>query len=209
MTEAGERLLAGAKQALDFALGNAEAGTYKVHYPKASDIVIRREGSADFERIYQLTAAAFNRAAEAEIVDRLREEKALLLSHVAVSNGEIVGHAAYSLVTIADGDSIRRQPALGPISVAPAHQRQGIGSTLVRAGLAAMSEAGHSLLFLVGSPRYYPRFGFAPAVPLGFSSDYVQPGGAHEHFMAAVLDEGQLAGQIRGHVRFHPAFADV
>lgn len=208
MTDAGERLLAGARQALDFAMGKAAPGTYKVHYPAAKAVVIRRECSADFRRIYDLTASAFGRACEAELLDRLRADDALLLSHVAEIDGEIVGQAAYSLVSIHDGDRVHRQPALGPIAVAPAYQRRGIGSALVRAGLEAMSEAGYAMLFLVGHVSYYPRFGFAPAQPLGFSSDYVQPGGAHEHFMAAVLDERQ-SRTLRGAVKFHPAFDDV
>ena len=64
------------------------------------------------------------------------------------------------------------------------------------------------MVFLVGSPRYYPRFGFQPALPLGFTSDYVEPGGRHEHFMVALLEES-MPGDVRGHVRFHPAFAAV
>ena len=141
-------------------------------------------------------------------MDLLRADGALLLSHLATLADEIVGQAAYSLVNIDVGESLYQQPALGPIAVAPGYQGRGIGSALVRAGINAMTEAGYSHLFLVGSPRYYPRFGFQPALPLGFSSDYVQPGGSHEHFMAAILDE-RAAGVMRGHVKFHPAFDAV
>ena len=77
----------------------------------------------------------------------------------------------------------------GPIAVTPPLQKQGIGSALVRAGLKAMKDAGYALLFLVGSPAYYPRFGYQPALPLGFTSDYVEPDGPHAHFMVALLDE--------------------
>ena len=130
------------------------------------------------------------------------------MSHVAEIKGKIVGHAAYSLVTVTDGNCVRRFPALGPIAVSPARQRQGIGSALVNAGLRSMRDMGYELLFLVGSPAYYPRFGFQPAQPLGFSSDYVEPGGAYKHFMVAFLQDS-LPDGIRGHVRFHPAFAEV
>lgn len=168
-------------------------------------IVIRKETEADTSSIYDLEAAAFGRAAEAELTNLLRAADALLLSHVALLDGEIAGHAAYSLMTITDGDTLRHQPALGPIAVLPAHQGRGIGSALVKAGLQAMTEAGYALLFLVGHTSYYPRFGFQPAFPQGFTSDYVKPGGRHEHFMVAVLDQ-ETAGDIRGHTRFHPAF---
>ena len=169
---------------------------------------IRREEPGDIPQLHALVHAAFGQAALADLLDRLRDDGALLLSHVALLDDKLVGQAAYSLVTVTDGARVSRFPALGPIGVAPAYQGQGIGSALVRAGMEAMRGDGHGLLFLVGSPRYYPRFGFAPAQPLGFSSDYVQPGGAHAHFMAAVLDDEAL-GSARGHVRFHPAFAEA
>jgi putative acetyltransferase len=171
-------------------------------------IDIRRERPDDISRIYTIEAAAFEGEAHARLVDRLRADDALILSQVAEIKGEIVGHAAYSFVTVTDGDKVRRFPALGPIAVSPPLQRQGIGSALVRAGLRALAEAGYALVFLVGSPNYYPRFGYQPAQPLGFTSDYVKQGGRHEHFMLAILDE-TMPGEARGHVRFHPAFAEV
>ena len=171
-------------------------------------ISIRTETAADIEAIFRIEAAAFEGEAHAVLVNRLRADGALLLSHVAERNGAIAGHAAYSLLTITDGDRVQHCPALGPIGVDPPLQGRGIGSALARAGLAAMREMGYGLLFLVGSPRYYPRFGFQPAQPLGFSSDYVEPGGPHEHFMVAVLDE-RAHGSLRGHARFHPAFAEA
>ena len=171
-------------------------------------VEIRLENSSDICRIDSITRAAFGGEAHAALVNQLRADGALLLSHVAELNGTIVGHAAYTLLTITDGDRVFRLPALGPIGVDPRHQGKGIGSALVRAGLVAMRGMGYSLLFLVGSPGYYPRFGFQPAQPLGFTSDYVEPGGPHEHFMVAVLDE-RAPGDVRGHVRFHDAFDEV
>lgn len=171
-------------------------------------INIRLERPDDVELIHAIEAAAFGGEAHALLVNRLRAEDALILSQVAEIEGEIVGHAAYSLVSVSDGDRARHFPALGPIAVSPARQRQGIGSALVGAGLRALIEAEHELVFLVGSPKYYPRFGYVPAQPLGFSSDYVEPGGRHEHFMVALL-QGSVPGEVRGQVRFHPAFAEV
>lgn len=169
---------------------------------------IRLETLADLDEIHRIEAAAFKGEPHADLVDRLRAEDALLLSQVAELNSALVGHAAYTLLTITDGDARHRLPGLGPIAVDPPFQGRGIGSALVRAGIGAMRDMGYGLLFLVGSPRYYPRFGFQPAQPLGFSSDYVEPGGPHEHFMVALLDE-RAPGSIRGHARFHPAFYDV
>ena len=169
---------------------------------------IRLETPADIDAIYAIEAAAFEGNEHADLVNRLRADEALLLSHVAELNDAIVGHAAYTLLTITDGDCVFRFPGLGPISVDPRHQGIGIGSALVRAGLQAMRDMGYGLLFLVGNPSYYSRFGFQPAQPFGFTSDYVEPDGPHEHFRVAVLDE-RLPGKARGHVRFHPAFDQV
>ncbi len=171
-------------------------------------IDIRLERPDDIDRVYAIEAAAFGGDAHARLVDALRADDALILSHVAEINGDIVGHAAYSFVSVTDGDCARHFPALGPIGVDPRRQGRGIGSALVRAGLRALTEAEYELVFLVGSPRYYPRFGYQPAQPLGFTSDYVKPGGKHEHFMVALLQESFPDG-VRGHVRFHPAFVEV
>ncbi len=169
------------------------------------NLSIRCEHSLDIDAIHAIEVAAFGREFEATLVDKLRAAGALLLSQVALLDGELVGHAAYSLVTVGDGENTNHFPALGPIAVAPAYQGRGIGAALIKAGLGTVAEMGYGLLFLVGHPSYYPRFGFQPAVPLGFTSDYVEEEGAHEHFMVAVLDENVLS-VARGQVRFHPAF---
>lgn len=171
-------------------------------------ISIRNELAQDIKDIHALEAEAFGRRVEADLVNRLRADGALWLSQVALIDGRIVGHAAYSLAEISNNSKRWTFPALGPIAVAPARQRQGIGSALVRAGIEVVADAGFGLMFLVGHPGYYPRFGFQPAAPLGFSSDWVKPGGSHEHFMALVLDQS-LIGCVRGHMRYHAAFADA
>ena len=96
---------------------------------------IRLEEPRDIPQLHALVHAAFGRADEARLLDRLRDEGALLLSHVALLDDELVGQAAYSLVSVDDGARVNRFPALGPIAVSPARQRQGIGSALVWAGL--------------------------------------------------------------------------
>ncbi len=172
-------------------------------------LLIRQEEPADIPHITAIEEDAFQRPDEAALVVRLRAAGAIWLSQVALLDGNIVGHALYSLAAIiCDGAAVREYPALGPIAVARAHQKQGIGGALIRAGLQAAKDAGYGLMFLVGHPSYYPRFGFQPALPLGFTSDYVQDSRRHEHFMVAVLDES-LPASPRGHLRFHPAMDGV
>ena len=171
-------------------------------------IIIRQEEPADIEQIYAVEAEAFQRPDEAALVNRLRDAGAVWLSQVALLDGKVVGHALYSMVTVSDGLTVHEYPALGPIGVAKGCQKQGIGAKLVKSGLEAAKDAGYGLMFLVGHPSYYPRFGFRPAQPLGFTSDYVKDKNRHEHFMVAVLDKSRL-GTVRGHMRFHSAFADI
>ena len=169
-------------------------------------VFIRAEQPSDIRTIHALETAAFGRSEEADIVDMLRADGALWLSQVALLDGEIVGHAAYSLVTITDASNEYRFPALGPIGVVPRLQKRGIGSALIEAGFRAVQDAEYGLLFLVGHTGYYPRFGFRPALPLGFTSDYVTDPRRHAHFMVRIFDES-LIGQARGHMRYHQAFA--
>ncbi|MFT4038892.1 MAG: N-acetyltransferase, partial [Thermomicrobiales bacterium] len=133
---------------------------------------IRPEVPADTAAIRTLTTAAFtgkpySDGTEAAIVDALRAANALAISLVVEDAGAVVGHVAFSPVTI-DG-----QPGiwygLGPVSVMPGRQRQGIGSALIREGLAQLRARGAGGCLLLGDPAYYGRFGFAadPALRYG------------------------------------------
>lgn len=129
-------------------------------------VEIRDETSHDVGAIHDVTELAFRdvpyaAGTEAEIVDRLRAAGALLVSLVATSNDEIVGHVAFSPAQASD--STHPWFALGPVSVVPAFQRQGVGSALIEKGLATIKERGALGCVLVGDPEYYRRFGFEPS----------------------------------------------
>lgn len=171
-------------------------------------LTIRKEQPDDFDAIYAVEKAAFDRPDEADLVNQLREKDAIWLSHVAVQDDEIVGHAIYTMVTVTDGDTVHEYPALGPVAVVPGHQREGVGAALMRVGLREARSQGQGMMFVLGHPEYYPRFGFEPAKPLGFTSDYIKDEGPHEHFMVAIFDES-LRGKIKGHVKYHEAFDGV
>jgi putative acetyltransferase len=107
----------------------------------------------------------------------------------------VVGHVAFSKVTINGSDL--GWLGLGPISVAPGLQKQGIGSSLIRAGLSEIQGLGAQGCVLEGSPEYYRHFGFKPHPGLVYEG-----APAPEYFMA--LPFFDLVPQ--GKVQFHPAF---
>jgi putative acetyltransferase len=83
---------------------------------------------------------------------------ALTLSLVAENNGDIIGHIAFSPVTISDGT--KDWYGLGPVSVLPEYKKQGIGKSLVNEGLSSLKQLAGQGCALVGDPNYYKRFGF-------------------------------------------------
>lgn len=166
---------------------------------------IRRETIEDIQAIHNVNATAFEREAEAVMVDNLREHGVLTLSLVAVNEDAIVGHIAFSPVEITSEQTGLNGLIIAPLAVLPACQKRGIGSTLVRVGLEECRKLGHEIVFLVGHPEYYPRFGFVPARARGFECEYEAPDAA---WMVMELKEGALAGK-QGKVIFQPEFKEA
>lgn len=163
-------------------------------------ILIRDETPADASAITAVTAAAFETLeisshTEQYIVEALRAAGALTLSLVAEVDGRVVGHIAFSPVSMSDGTP--DWYGLGPVSVLPDFQRQGIGAALIREGLARLQALGARGCCLVGHPEYYPKFGFRNIPGLGLEG--VPP----EVFFALSFD-GYFP---QGEVIFHEGFA--
>lgn len=163
------------------------------------EIRIRDETDRDAEVIGSVTAAAFapleiSDQTEPYIVEALRAAGALTLSLVAEREGAVVGHIAFSPVRVSDGTP--GWYGLGPVSVLPAHQRRGIGGSLIREGLSRLRDLGARGCCLVGHPQYYRRFGFENAAGLRV------PGVPDEVFFVLAF-EGPVP---RGEVAFHEAF---
>lgn len=161
--------------------------------------VIRPERPADIPGIRDVLRLAFPTVLEAQLVDALRAAGRLTLSLVAVSEGRVVGHAAFSPVMLSDNAV---GLGLAPVAVWPACQGRGIGSALVRAGLEQARKSGTRLVVVLGEPDYYSRFGFRPAAGWGLRDEY----GGGEAFQALVFDE-QAVPVGGGLVRYGAAFA--
>jgi putative acetyltransferase len=170
--------------------------------------MLRVESTADIGAIGTLTEAAFrdkefSQQTEQHIVTALREAGALTISLVADRSGEVIGHIAFSPVTISDGT--QGWFCLGPVSVVPEYQGQGVGSALIREGLARLRQLGAGGCVLIGHPTYYPRFGFGhheglthdgvpPEVFFCMSFDGTWPHGTvteHPAFQATGTEEGE------------------
>jgi len=126
-------------------------------------MIIRKELISDINAISEVTIAAFKTLAisqntEQFIINALRSANALTISLVAEIENEIVGHIAFSPVTISDGSLDWH--GLGPISVVPRLHKQGIGKSLIYEGLSLLRNSGSKGCVLVGDPTYYKRFGF-------------------------------------------------
>ncbi len=162
-------------------------------------IVIRSETAADVNAITEVTVAAFktleiSNQTEQYIIAALRAAGALTLSLVAEVEGRVIGHIAFSPVTISDGT--RNWYGLGPVSVLPAYQRQGVGKALIGEGLARLKVMNAQGCCLVGHPDYYRKFGFINMPGL------VLEGVPQEVFFVLSFD-GQPP---QGTVAFHEAF---
>ena len=165
-------------------------------------IWVRYERAADRSAVFNINARAFGSPNEARLVDALRESARPQISLVAQSEGRVTGHIFFSPVTVGSGARTWEAIGLAPMAVEPEWQKQGIGSALVRAGLAACRGIHRPVVFVLGHPEYYPRFGFRPAPPLGlrFRGPEFDPA-----FMVAELEPGVL-GRRTGEVRYLPDF---
>jgi putative acetyltransferase len=162
-------------------------------------IVIRSETDADVGAINEVIVAAFktleiSNHTEQFIIAALRAAKALTVSLVAESDGRVVGHVAFSPVTISDGT--RNWYGLGPVSVLPECQRQGIGKALIQEGLSRLKALNAQGCCLVGHPDYYRKFGFLNM------SGLVHEGVPQEVFLALSFD----GHSPQGTVTFHEGF---
>ncbi len=164
--------------------------------------MIRSEKPSDINAICEVTKAAFKHHSfrhrtEHFIIRDLRNAGGLALSLVKEVDGQIVGHIAFSLVTVSDGTT--SWYSLGPVSVRPDFQGQQIGSALVNSGLARLRSMGAKGCVLVGLPTYYHRFGFGNHPEL-----------IHEDAPREIFGARPLSGKIpKGTVEFHPAFKQL
>ena len=161
--------------------------------------IVRSETDADVTAITEVTVAAFNSLeisnhTEQFIIEVLRAAKALSMSLVAELDGHVIGHIAFSPLTISDGTP--NWYGLGPVSVLPEFQRQGIGKALIQEGLLRLKDINARGCCLVGHPDYYRKFGFK-------NEPVLECEGVPQEVFFALSFDGHMP---QGLVIFHEAF---
>ena len=154
-------------------------------------IVIRSETATDFTAVRAVNQAAFEGPVEADLVDSLRADRDLVLSLVAEEAGQIVGYCGFSRLRVHVSDRAIPAVSLAPVAVLPAWQRQGIGGRMVEEGIARLRALSEMLIFVLGAPAFYGRFGFACSAATGFHTPYDGP------YMQALSRDAPVSGDVR------------
>jgi putative acetyltransferase len=164
---------------------------------------IRPEQPDDADGIRTLNRAAFEGEAEAKLVDLLRERGRVIVSLVAMEDGQVVGQVLFTEVTVTPPVPFKGV-GLAPLAVLPGFQNRGIGTELGHKGLALCRDLGFDFAVVLGHTEYYPRFGFKKASDFGIGNDY----NVDDPFMALEFKPGVL-GTFRGVAHYAPEFAET
>jgi len=164
-------------------------------------MTVRPGAPADAGAIRAVHRAAFPTMIEADLVEALTGDGDVVVSLVAERGGEVVGHILLSRMTVTGDGRDYRALGLAPVAVLPGFQGSGIGAALIEGALAIAGASGEELVFVLGEPDYYCRFGFAAQTAAPFASPYAGP-----YFMALALVPA-LVPPASGSAAYAPAFA--
>lgn len=172
-------------------------------------INIRKEQLKDREEIYNIIKESFKSAehsdgSEQDLVNRLSNSDSYIqeLSLVATCDKTIVGHIMFTKISIENKDLKAESLALAPLSVLPKYQRQGVGSKLISEGLSIAKNLGYKSVVVLGSEKYYPKFGFKEAEEFGINPPFDVPS---KNFMVIDLEPASLK-YVNGVVKYAKEF---
>lgn len=173
------------------------------------NIDIRQINKDDYEVIDDVIFKAFEDAEHSDkdehnLVKRLRKSKNYIpkLELVAVTSNKIVGHIMLTRLLIEDGNNKHETLALAPLSVLPEFHKKGIGKALIVEALKLSENLGYKSIFVLGSEKYYPKFGFKESLSFGLKAPFEVPS---ENFMAIELESSSLKG-ISGNIVYAKEF---
>jgi len=164
-------------------------------------MMIRRSTDADVEMILSIHHVCFPEEAVDELTAALLSDPSArpLVSLVAMEEDTLIGHVLFTAAHLVP-ESKYRISLLAPLAVLPDYQGRGIGGELVKEGLIHLARSGVDLVFVLGHPSYYPRFGFTPAGKLGFSAPYPIEEKNADAWMVLALN-GELPRSCAGMVK--------
>ena len=172
---------------------------------KERSLKIRKSSALDGTEIEKIHIKAFGKEKGMEIaglVNNLFNDKTAvpLLSLVAVGGGQLIGHILFTKTTLTQTTEPVSARILAPLAVLPDTQSNGVGGQLIKEGLHRLKKTGVELVFVLGHPGYYPRYGFMPAGHIGYEAPYPIP---EEHAGAWMVQElsagvvGRAIGKVR------------
>lgn len=172
---------------------------------KERSLKIRKSSALDGTEIEKIHIKAFGKEKGSEIVDLVNglfndKTATPLLSLVAVEGDQLIGHILFTKATFTQTTEPVSAQILAPLAVLPDTQRKGVGGQLIEKGLIRLKETGVELVFVLGHPDYYPRYGFIPAGDIGYEAPYPIP---EEHAGAWMVQElsAGVIGRVIGKVR--------
>ena len=163
-------------------------------------MTIREETDADYPKIAALTRAAFGGEYGAELIEKLRTARLVIVSLVAVEKAFVAGHVLFSELTVEVDDKSVKAVALAPMAVRSDSRRRGVGSKLIETGLQILDDRGYEAVIVLGHPDYYSRFGFSAALTASLVAPF-----SGKAFMGLELVHGSLS-RGRGSVTYPEAF---
>lgn len=163
---------------------------------------IREATDDDLDDVLDVQSRAFGQDEEAHLTRDLLEDAsaAPTLSLLGFAEDRQLGHILFTAVTLAGADKQVSASILAPLAVVPEAQGRGLGGELIEQGLLRLSKSGVDLVFVLGPPDYYGRFGFKPAGRLGFEAPYPLAKKYTEGWMVRALRDGVL-GSLSGRVK--------
>ena len=162
---------------------------------------IREAVETDLNDVLLIERLAFGYDKEAKLVrDLLHDPSARpLLSLLALKNDRAVGHILFTTARLSGIQDTASIVILAPLAIVPDAQKQGIGGKLIEQGLELLSKSGVDLVFVLGHPEYYPRYGFKPAGHLGFEAPYPIPDEHADAWMVQAL-RSDVIGTVNGKI---------
>lgn len=165
--------------------------------------MVRTATPGDKAAIRKVHLAAFPTELEADLVQRLERDGDAAISLVAEDAGVVIGHILFSRMQVRSDGRELEALGLAPVAVLPDRQGTGVGSALIEAGLSAARDRRADLVFVLGEPEFYGRFGFSAKCARPFASPY-----AGEYFLAHMLGN-DIPAPASGRADYAPAFAEL